>query len=399
MEQKLTRVRDRQKQNIKSGLIYCIVFSMVLIVGACCLLLLEYLSSGNIPDGVGVLSSYRHEATIQDGIIYNKYYDKDNHLVKWFHTDLNGTLVDVDHDGWVYHSAVSEYEDGKEISWTTYSYEGSICQVYDKNGNCLMYVSLDTEGAPRIDPDWGYYKMESAYFPDTNIEEKSKYYTLDRIEEYTYNKSSELVQEAYYDLDMNPISNPYQEPDETHGNDEEIYELSDNNTAFSFSQCDHKYNENGDMIEHIGYNEDGSIECVSKYNESGSLIEHIQYDTDGSVWCVKKYNDNGELIEHTGHGSISSNQAIDYDPAEDTYTDTQTQHKVVYITSASVNLRSGPGTEYSIVVNAKNGNVLDYAGLTEVDTRGNEWHSVIHPEKGMVWVSSKFSELQTTSDN
>lgn len=62
-------------------------------------------------------------------------------------------------------------------------------------------------------------------------------------------------------------------------------------------------------------------------------------------------------------------------------------------TTASVNLRSGPGLDYDIVTSYPEGKSLEYLGETSTDDRGVAWYKV-STDKGEGWVSSRYAELK-----
>lgn len=60
--------------------------------------------------------------------------------------------------------------------------------------------------------------------------------------------------------------------------------------------------------------------------------------------------------------------------------------------SGNVNVRSGPGIDYSTIGTVSRSQTLDYAGETRKDNRGVAWYSVnYYGKKG--WVSSKYSSI------
>lgn len=62
-------------------------------------------------------------------------------------------------------------------------------------------------------------------------------------------------------------------------------------------------------------------------------------------------------------------------------------------TTANVNVRSGPGLDYEIVVTCTAGKTLDYLGESQADDRGVDWYKVSVGDK-TGWISSKYAELQ-----
>ena len=61
-------------------------------------------------------------------------------------------------------------------------------------------------------------------------------------------------------------------------------------------------------------------------------------------------------------------------------------------TTASVNLRRGPGTGYSKIISVSKGKEYDYAGISSYDSRGVVWHKMEY-KSGYAWVSSKYSDV------
>ncbi len=62
-------------------------------------------------------------------------------------------------------------------------------------------------------------------------------------------------------------------------------------------------------------------------------------------------------------------------------------------TTASVNLRTGPGLDYSKITSVKSGNSFTYAGVSRFDSRGMGWHKVSY-NGGSAWISWAYSNLQ-----
>ena len=61
-------------------------------------------------------------------------------------------------------------------------------------------------------------------------------------------------------------------------------------------------------------------------------------------------------------------------------------------TTASVNLRKGPGLGYAKVTAVSKGTKLSYTGTSQKDDRGVTWYKVTYKGK-TCWVSSKYSKL------
>ena len=60
--------------------------------------------------------------------------------------------------------------------------------------------------------------------------------------------------------------------------------------------------------------------------------------------------------------------------------------------TATVNMRSGAGTEYSVVGNAQKNQTFAY-NKTAKDSRGVVWYRVNNNSKG-AWISSKYASLK-----
>ncbi|MBR0381227.1 MAG: SH3 domain-containing protein [Eubacterium sp.] len=65
-------------------------------------------------------------------------------------------------------------------------------------------------------------------------------------------------------------------------------------------------------------------------------------------------------------------------------------------TSADVNLRKGPGTNYAVVTSVSKGTTLTYAGTTTADSRGVNWFKVTYKGKTS-WVSSRYAAFTTAT--
>lgn len=64
----------------------------------------------------------------------------------------------------------------------------------------------------------------------------------------------------------------------------------------------------------------------------------------------------------------------------------------VDVTGASVNIRKGPGLDYSSAIILNEGAKLSYLGETSIDSRGVAWYKIAY-EDVTGWVSSRYSEL------
>ena len=62
-------------------------------------------------------------------------------------------------------------------------------------------------------------------------------------------------------------------------------------------------------------------------------------------------------------------------------------------TTASVNLRKGPGLGYGKITSLKSGKTLSYAGVSQFDSRGMGWHKVYY-NGSTAWISWAYSNLQ-----
>lgn len=62
-------------------------------------------------------------------------------------------------------------------------------------------------------------------------------------------------------------------------------------------------------------------------------------------------------------------------------------------TTASVNLRKGPGLGYAKITSLKSGRTLTYAGVSQFDSRGMGWHKVYY-NGSTAWISWAYSNLQ-----
>ena len=61
-------------------------------------------------------------------------------------------------------------------------------------------------------------------------------------------------------------------------------------------------------------------------------------------------------------------------------------------TTASVNLRKGPGLGYGKITSLKSGKTLSYAGVSQFDSRGMGWHKVYY-NGSAAWISWAYSNL------
>ena len=66
-------------------------------------------------------------------------------------------------------------------------------------------------------------------------------------------------------------------------------------------------------------------------------------------------------------------------------------------TTASVNLREGPGLDYEVVTSLLKGRELEYLGKTSTDERGVDWYKVRWDGEAL-WISSRYSYLYGMED-
>ena len=62
-------------------------------------------------------------------------------------------------------------------------------------------------------------------------------------------------------------------------------------------------------------------------------------------------------------------------------------------TTASVNLRKGPGLDYAKITSVSSGRTFTYTGVSRFDSRGQGWHQVSY-NGGTAWISWAYSNLQ-----
>lgn len=61
-------------------------------------------------------------------------------------------------------------------------------------------------------------------------------------------------------------------------------------------------------------------------------------------------------------------------------------------TTASVNLRKGPSTDYEKIVAVASGKALTYLGISAYDVKGNLWHKVTH-QKSSAWLFANYTKV------
>ena len=101
-------------------------------------------------------------------------------------------------------------------------------------------------------------------------------------------------------------------------------------------------------------------------------------DASGRIW-YRVATGNG-ILWLTSQYSYTDTASPDYD--DDAYV----------LTTASVNLRKGPGLGYGKITALKKGTKLDYDGKTGTDSRGVKWYRVVY-KGGEAWISDKYSDL------
>lgn len=103
-------------------------------------------------------------------------------------------------------------------------------------------------------------------------------------------------------------------------------------------------------------------------------------DSSGRVWY--RVATGSGILWLTSQYSYTDTKAPDYDGSGDGYV----------LTTASVNLRKGPGLGYGRITALKKGVKLDYKGDTDTDSRGVKWYKVEYKGK-TAWISDKYSDL------
>lgn len=69
------------------------------------------------------------------------------------------------------------------------------------------------------------------------------------------------------------------------------------------------------------------------------------------------------------------------------------ESRTAYVkTTASVNLREGPGLGYNVIVAVTKNKTFTYKGETSTDARGVKWYKISYG-KGEAWISSVYSKL------
>ena len=109
---------------------------------------------------------------------------------------------------------------------------------------------------------------------------------------------------------------------------------------------------------------------VSKYDSRGVVWHKIEYKT-GYAWVSSAYSD-----VYDGSTKLSDSKYV--------------------TTTASVNLRKGPGTGYGKLSTASKNTKLFYLGESKKDSAGTTWYKV-SCSKGEAWVSGKYAKLNTAS--
>ncbi len=105
---------------------------------------------------------------------------------------------------------------------------------------------------------------------------------------------------------------------------------------------------------------------ISNYDAKGRLWHKISYDM-SSAWLYAGYT------KVTVDGTVLSNSA--------------------FVTStASVNLRRGAGTGYTVLATVQSGTKLFYLGASTKDKNGRVWYRV-SSSVGPAWVSSRYAKL------
>lgn len=114
---------------------------------------------------------------------------------------------------------------------------------------------------------------------------------------------------------------------------------------------------------------------------------NVSYDSRGIAWYDVYYSG--------GYGWISSlhGNLVDFDTGE-THNDTTYAlgNGTAIRANADVNVRSGPGIDYSIIGKLYRGNTADYTGTSKRDNGGRLWYQInYYNETG--WVSSRYTSI------
>ena len=134
----------------------------------------------------------------------------------------------------------------------------------------------------------------------------------------------------------------------------------------------------------IAENIKGQLEANYLYEWGG----HVSVDTRGVEWYDVYYS-SGEYGWISGlHGNLYDNET------GETFVDhSVTLGKGTSIQAdADVNVRSGPGTEYSIIGSLLKGETMDYTGTSQKSSTGKLWYQINYNNQ-IGWVSSGYTHI------
>jgi len=230
-----------------------------------------------------------------------------------------------------------EYEkEGPSVAENAYTYEfeydegGRITKRIDGGYNYTNYI-YDSEG--------NLLKYEVCTYERTD---KSKEPVLVKTEylvhqdEYEYDENGKLIKETYYDSEGNVSSVSEYTYDSngriikliSHNESDEItmnyafeYDESGNLTKFmdGFNVTVYTYSSENVLFESTDSNgETGELYNKATYDANGNAIEYISYESDGSVRVTEKYTYDsfGKATEHTvydSEGNIEQKEIFKYD--------------------------------------------------------------------------------------
>lgn len=81
---------------------------------------------------------------------------------------------------------------------------------------------------------------------------------------------------------------------------------------------------------------------------------------------------------------------------ETTAEETEAEETIpVFITNASLNVREGAGTSYSVIYTANSGDDLELTGNQQTTDSGSVWYEITTPEGDIGWVSGKYGTIGT----
>lgn len=242
------------------------------------------------------------EDEITDYYAMEKEYNEYGDLIKETYYDKEGNLI---------------------VSDLSYSYD----REYDGAGNLLKTTVCDLDGnCVRIQYEENGESVTECYDEEGQLESISrnaKNEDGERIKEEVYNSDGSVyvLREEEYDEDGRIIKYVYSSEEKTSNT---VYTYNEDGTGVSettitdadgnqWKSSVGEYDENGECIKDIDYNQDGTISYSkeSQYDADGNEIKRIEIDEDSEENWEFKYDQHGNCVARVCNGILLVEEKYD----------------------------------------------------------------------------------------